>query len=287
MAATQYLPSGTRWIAVFKADVLRQALREVATTWPRAVLSETPEAFLERVRELWGVSVAAAGPDCVLADVEGAGVLLACPGGEANPPRDARSFAQGTLRGYDVARGDLTLSVAVHEGRLLVGTPAAVRQALDVARKEWPSLARRSDPFKPDTAFPATNRYREAAVYFVDPHAAPWCDSRCTTTAIYADPSRGLAVVARTPGLDAAPQAIAMEALARRAVAPFDAIRDSGSAPAGGPIPPPTLKRADLAARTFSAAVRGEVATLTVEGDVLALGILLESDLVMKLFGKL
>lgn len=283
--AVEVLPINTKMIAVFKADSLRALLNEIATAWPRSVLSETPEALFDRVKAIYGIDVSRLGPWCYFAITDGP--VLICNGEALSEPQNSSRFVEvlGPLV-YQIDRSDIAIALSAFNGKTIVGEPSSVRRIIAVMKKEWPSLARRSDPWRPDPILPATNTYREAAIYFPDPHFAPWCDERCDATVIYMEPSKGLAIVVRTPGLDASKAAERLEEQIRSTISTFDAIRETGRSTSGERVPMSLLKQADLASRSISTKIRGDVATLYIEGNVLALTVVLYENVAAILFGR-
>jgi hypothetical protein len=285
------LPARTRVLATFPGTVLRAALAEATTLFPRQMLARAPEELSARMREVFGTDLSDAGPGCAVAWIAEAGPLLACDGGTASPPAGAVRWSDGPAEGWTVARSGREVGVARMGGRLLAGTPEALRVVVQVARKSWPALAPAEvEAIRKASDLAAIEARRPIAVLFPDRTAAPWCAAvdACLSTAIFADAEEGGVIAVGTGSPEAAAVAgAAMEAFWRAAVAgPVAAMVAAPARDRPHYVGDGAVKLADLPARTAERADRGEVAAMRVRGRVSALAAALRPDVLETIFGE-
>lgn len=274
------LPVRIRAVAAFPAEALRRAVRDVAAAIAYPLVLETPEAITARIKALYGFDVSRPGPWCVFAWLEADGPALVCegmgPGEVLERPSGAVGWNAWQFQGHRVARADVI--AAAGEGFLAIGSEPAVRRIAMVRGGAWPSLQSGMSRLQADIRRAGrAGDDEEAALWFADPAAAPWCLAGiCEATAVFAS-RNGLRVTAEAKsGLGSVLRSSIEVAWETRVVRPFGA----------RPLPDAVSKPADLLIRQAVVELREPLVTLrAASGDPVFLAAALHPDLVVRFLG--
>lgn len=181
------LPVQLSSVGVFPASRLHEAIERLPAVVPRLAYTLRAEDFLTRLRNLFGVELSGIQGVCAFADVQEAGPVILCPGGQLVPVKDAYRWTSGAVSGHDVTRNGVVVSLAVVDPYLVVGTPEAVRRVVQVSQRAWPRfLDARSRWFPAFTEAAGEDEFGHSALFFMDPATAPWCGTDCEMAAVFA-----------------------------------------------------------------------------------------------------
>lgn len=292
------LPATTEVLAVFPVAVARALVADLARLLP-TLLDAADAAVLEgRLADRTGVALGTLGAECAVARIADAGVVVVCDGDKIAPPERAATWKDGDASGYEVRLLGAKVYVGVRAARVMAGTPEAVRKVLQAARNEVPTLGEGGLRWLATAKkLGYADGRRDVAVYFIAPHAAPWCGPTCGATAVFAGRDGGAIAVEEGAGAgvtggdpasgDAAGAGRkAVDAWWKATVLPFERLRDTATSARTDPVPDEAIMAGDLPTRTAAWSERGGVSIFRGKGDALMLACLLRLDLARSLLGK-
>ncbi len=273
------LPVRVQAVAVVSAEVLRRAVRDLASAIPIPLALRDPADIAGRIQALYGLDLSRPGPWCVLAWLEVDGLVLVCESRGPDPverPFGTVGWNAWGFHGHRVARADVI--AAAGAGFVAIGSEAAVRRVAMVQGGAWPSLlpamarieaeVRRAGRGGPD---------EDASLWFLVPQVAPWCLSGvCDATAVFAS-RQGLRVTAEAqPGMESVLQSTLEVLWRRNVVERFQAT----------PLPDAVAKPADLLVQRGIVERRETLVTLrATPGDPVFLAAALYPEVVLRLLG--
>lgn len=292
------LPATTEVLAVFPVAVARALVADYAKLLPTLFDAADATVLEGRLADRTGIALGTLGAECAVARIADAGLVVVCDGDKVVPPAGAATWKDGDASGHEVRLLGAKVLVGVRAGRVVAGTPEAVRKVLQAARDEVPTLGEGGLRWLASAKkLGYADGRRDVALYFLAPRTAPWCGPTCVATAVFAGRDGGAIAIDEGAGGvavsngESAGGAVgagrrAVDSWWKATVLPFERLRDAAPAARTEPVPDEAIMAADLPTRTATWSDRGGVSILRGKGDALMLASLLRLDIVKELIGK-
>jgi hypothetical protein len=290
--AARLIPDSARLVVTFPATTAQAMLESLPTLWPRGVMSLTWDSFAKRIKTLWGIDATSASGQCILVVLADGGTYGMCDGAKAGPIEGSHLWQFADAEGWIVKRGGHDTWIGRLDDKVLAGDPNAIRQVLEVYRRTRTPLAgallRKQEAL---LELAASDPHSHATAWFLDRTAAPWCGAGCRATAVFWSPEGYTALVLAEPDRTEPAKAAATAWWSRigREVEPLPAAAENprtapSTAQVRAMLPVDMAIEADRTFRSGKFEVRGDRISLSGQGDLAWLALVLNPDVMKTLF---